>query len=1061
LEELNADVEGEIHTFQFKQRQLADIGINGLFQERQFNGDISINDRLIQADFGGKINFDTLVPVFNFDLKLKHTHLAKLGLMQVDTSAVLASNIRLNFTGKTLDDIRGSIRLDSTQLSYMGASYFMESLQLQTGSDDFNNRTIALNSDYVDGDVKGQFLLRTINASFQSFLGNYLPNVFMPNEEQLAASEQMDWDIRFKDLSDILPLFQKPIDVAQNGRWQGEYSAEDKQLSSNFLLDRASYQGIIFDSLYLDVHSSEPGLSAKLSVSSLIFKEKTKQDTLGLSIDNLVLSSLMHNDSIHFLIDWNNNFKALKNYANIDGDVRFSEMPEINLKLNKADIVINDTSWYIHPENTFKLINNKLLFDKVGFYSGSQKIEVAGAIDQQSEQALKLSFNHFYLSNFDILLNYKGVDLNGQIDGNIQFVNLSKSFDFLADLKVLNLMVNNEHIGNATINSKRNIDKSIFVNAEIVKPLKNNQVKKPLVFKGYFLPENSVNSLDFNLMLNELPVQVASPFLYRFVDEFSGTASGNVRVSGTPAEPGLQGSVNLNEVGFRIIYLNTHYTLSADAVIDNRFIDLRNADLRDDFNNKAQLYGGLFHNHLKDFGVDLSVWPDNFMGLNTRKGMNSLFYGTAFASGTVDINGMFDAVELNMNLTANRNSAVVIPINLTADVSDIEYINFINPVDTLPEKQQERKQIKELSNFSLNMDLSLTPDARVEIILPEELGNIQGEGYGDLNLNLNRAGNFTMAGDYQVNKGSFLFTVKNVYKKRFDLEDGGTISWTGDPYAGELNMKAIYHVKTSLNTLGMSQDTSFRTRVPVDCIIGLKDEILNPQVKFSFAFPNSSEEVKQTVYSQIDTTNQAEMSQQMLSLLVLNSFSFSSATGNENFASGVGGSSLQLVANQLSNWLSQISKDVDVGIKYRPGGAITNEEVEVALSTQLFDERVSIDGNFGYQNLNNVPSTNTSNIVGDINVEVKMTKDGRFRMKAFNRTNAIDMDNIAPYTQGVGVFYRKEFNTFKDLFKRKKKKKKSEENTEESKKEEPLPDDQSGANTANNSTSTEEANARK
>jgi hypothetical protein len=360
----------------------------------------------------------------------------------------------------------------------------------------------------------------------------------------------------------------------------------------------------------------------------------------------------------------------------------------------------------------------------------------------------------------------------------------------------------------------------------------------------------------------------------------------------------------------------------------------------------------------------------------------------------------------------------------------MEFITFVNHKDTLPEKF-EIKQIKELSNFSLNMDLSLNPNARVEIILPEDLGNIQGEGYGDLNLNMNRAGNFTMAGDYQINKGSFLFTVKNVYKKRFDLVTGSSISWTGDPYAGELGMKAIYHVKTSLNTLGATQDTSFRSRVPVDCVIGLNGPILNPRVKFGFEFPNSPEEVRQFVFSQIDTTNDAEMSQQMLSLLVLNSFSFSSATGNADFASNVSGSSLQLVANQLGNWLSQISNDLDVGIKYRPGGIITNDEVEVALSTQLFDDRVSIDGNFGYQNLENMPSSNTSNIVGDINVEVKITKDGRFRLKAFNRTNIVDLfDNIAPYTQGVGVFYRKEFNFFRDLFLKKEEVEIEEENTE-------------------------------
>ncbi len=617
------------------------------------------------------------------------------------------------------------------------------------------------------------------------------------------------------------------------------------------------------------------------------------------------------------------------------------------------------------------------------------------------------------------------------INGDIQFINVLKKIDFLADIQVNNFKINEEVIGDVNINSKRNLDKSIFINAEIKKTLSNNTIQKPLVFEGLYFPNKYDSSLDFSLYLNQLPVQVASPFLYKWVDNLKGSASGNIIVKGNLKQPDIKGDIKLDAIEFKIFYLNTKYTLSANAAIDNSFIDLRDTDLRDENGNKAALYGGLFHTHLKDFGVDLSIWPQDFMGLNTRKGMNSLFYGKAFVSGTVDINGLFkEAIELDINVEASRGSEMVIPISLVADISEMEFITFVNHKDTLPEKF-EIKQIKELSNFSLNMDLSLNPNARVEIILPEDLGNIQGEGYGDLNLNMNRAGNFTMAGDYQINKGSFLFTVKNVYKKRFDLVTGSSISWTGDPYAGELGMKAIYHVKTSLNTLGATQDTSFRSRVPVDCVIGLNGPILNPRVKFGFEFPNSPEEVRQFVFSQIDTTNDAEMSQQMLSLLVLNSFSFSSATGNADFASNVSGSSLQLVANQLGNWLSQISNDLDVGIKYRPGGIITNDEVEVALSTQLFDDRVSIDGNFGYQNLENMPSSNTSNIVGDINVEVKITKDGRFRLKAFNRTNIVDLfDNIAPYTQGVGVFYRKEFNFFRDLFLKKEEVEIEEENTE-------------------------------
>jgi hypothetical protein len=1022
LEDLLANVKGKINTFQFKGTALEDIEINGTFRERQFTGDIAINDELIQAKFAGSVNLDTIVPSFNFNLGLANTHLDQLGLIPNDSSLVLASNIQFNFIGSTLDNIRGEIKMENTKLFYGKNQFLMKDLRIRTVSELNKNRTIKIFSDFVDGEMSGEFQLSDLKSNLVVFLSNYLPHLFSENEELTPKlSNTIRWDFKFKDVSPLLQMLYPQVNVSENSQWYGNFDAAKKLITSQINIKEAEYQGVLFDNVQLDINSDSKILRSKFNARSLIFKEESENDTLRLSIDNVSLIAEAAKDSLQFKLNWDNKSKIIKNTGSINGLVDLNRSPLINVRFSKADLVINDSIWKINPQNFLEFNKNEFSFKNLEFYSGQQQIEIVGKVDNSQEQILLLSFNNFNLSNFDILLNYKGVDIDGLIDGEMQFVNLTKNTEFLVNMNVDKLVVNKEKIGKAVINSKRNLDKSIFVNAEIIKIENGIIVQKPLILEGFYFPAGSNNNLDFLLYLNQLPVEVASPFLALWVDELGGYATGSVNISGNKNKPDFKGVINLKDVDFRIIYLNTKYKLNANAAIDNYSIDLQDVDLRDTFKNRAMVYGGLVHDHFRNFGVDLTILPKNFMGLNTTKGMNSLYYGKAFASGAVAIKGPFDAVELDITLESNRGSEMVIPINLTADVSEIEFINFVNH-RIKEEEPIEKKQIRELATFSLNMDLVITPNAKIEIILPEDLGNIQGYGYGDLNLNLNRAGNFTMAGDYQVNKGSFLFTVKNVYKKRFDLVEGGTISWDGDPYAGELNMKAIYHVKTSLNTLGIMQDTSFRNRVPVNCVIGLKDAILNPSVKFGFEFPNSPEEVRQLVFSQIDTTNDAEMSQQMLSLLVLNSFSFASATGNDNFASSVGGSSLQLVANQLSNWLSQLNYGVDVGIKYRPGGTITNEEVEVALSTQLFDDRVTIDGNFGYQNLSGNPQSNTSNIVGDINVEVKLAKDGRFRLKAFNRTNTVDLfDNIAPFTQGVGVFYRKEFNFFKDLYRRKEK----------------------------------------
>jgi hypothetical protein len=291
-----------------------------------------------------------------------------------------------------------------------------------------------------------------------------------------------------------------------------------------------------------------------------------------------------------------------------------------------------------------------------------------------------------------------------------------------------------------------------------------------------------------------------------------------------------------------------------------------------------------------------------------------------------------------------------------------------------------------------------------------------------LKLAMGPTGDPTMFGTYTMNAGTFYFTLKNLISRTFQIKQGGTISWSGDMYDANINLKAVYQVKpllSSLPTVSATDSSVFNERVPVDCVIGLTGDLFNPMIRFSLDMPDVTEEqIRTLVYNSIDTTNEAVMNQQMISLLVLNSFSFN--TGS-NVASSMGISSYDILTNQLNNWLSQISNEFDIGVNYQKGDASAPEQLEVALSTQLFNNRILVNGNFGVGNYKEAEKT--SNIVGDVMVEYKITEDGRLRVRAYNKTNTYDLINDnAPYTQGVGVSYKKDFNRFRDIFQRKKKK---------------------------------------
>ena len=305
------------------------------------------------------------------------------------------------------------------------------------------------------------------------------------------------------------------------------------------------------------------------------------------------------------------------------------------------------------------------------------------------------------------------------------------------------------------------------------------------------------------------------------------------------------------------------------------------------------------------------------------------------------------------------------------------------------------------------------------LIFDQKIGDvIEGYGEGTITMKISPAEDLRMWGNFTIESGKYLFTMQNVINKPFSIEKGGVIRWSGDPYDALIDISAVYTKRVGLYDL--FQDSSFKKLTPVDLRLHLTEQLFNPNISFDIKVQNVDPNTETQVKRLINT--EEEMYRQAVALLVMNRFTTPSEVSNKSTVSSgsvVGVNAYEMLSNQLSNWASQISNQVNVGLNYRPGDALTSEELQVALSTSLFNDRVTIDGNVGVANTGtNTTNQNTSNLVGDFTVEVKASKDGHVRFKAFNRSNNNSLINNvnSQYTQGVGAFYRVEFNTFSELY---------------------------------------------
>jgi hypothetical protein len=413
------------------------------------------------------------------------------------------------------------------------------------------------------------------------------------------------------------------------------------------------------------------------------------------------------------------------------------------------------------------------------------------------------------------------------------------------------------------------------------------------------------------------------------------------------------------------------------------------------------------------------------MVLNTKPKDNNLFYGTAYATGVTTIKTGSSSLSFDISAKTGRYTKISIPLNSSETISEYSFITFTD-ADSLAREATNTKTSPPATNtvlgMDLNIDLEITPDAEVKLIFDEKVGDeITGTGSGNLNIKLDQKGNFGIYGDYTIEGGTYLFTLKNILNKKFKVENGGKISFNGDIDNAEIDMKAIYTANALLSTL--LQDDKYNERTDVECQINLSGKLFNPVVRLDIYLPRADESTRSLVKNSI--TTEEELSRQFLYLLVMNSFYSNTSSSNQGSSTTQTGTSAmavtttEMVSNQLSNWLSQISNDFDVGFNYRPGGYtdINPSEVELAFRTQLLNDKVTINGNFDVRGANS--STNTDNLTGDFEVEYKLTE--KIRLKVFNRFNNPYAGKQSDYTQGFGIFYRQEFDKFSNLFRKKEK----------------------------------------
>jgi len=489
----------------------------------------------------------------------------------------------------------------------------------------------------------------------------------------------------------------------------------------------------------------------------------------------------------------------------------------------------------------------------------------------------------------------------------------------------------------------------------------------------------------------------------------SGEINGELESHWKSGELEISGTIQTDSLRTFVPALGTDYSIAADVQIDPGFIQINQGKITDRNGSNAMLNGTAYHKGFKewdlDFGIDASSSPIELMNLLPKQA--SYYYGTGIGTGDINIAGFGTELLIEANIAAKKGTDFALPLDAVSDASYAQFIQFQTNESVATAAVQEGT----FSNVTLAIGLDVEPEATARIVFNQSTGEeILGKTKGHLDLRVDDFEDINLKGSLEVTEGTYYFTLQNLINKTFNIVPGGTIEWYGDPYAAQIDLLTSYETRARLDPI-LPDEPNLPGRVPVELLLSLNGALFQPEIGFNIKVPKADSRLEILIEGAL--LNEEELQRQALSLLVMNQFisqdPLTSALGGFQGA----GHSSAFLANQLGHWISQISPGMDLGLDYSNDDLSGEQELALALSTQLFNERLRLEGAFGAQSAGQISTDDIQ--VQDVTISYDLDRRGQYQVTGQSKSNQSMINALdGSSTQGVGIRMRHEFNRWGD-----------------------------------------------
>ncbi len=1003
--DFEGDVEGNISSINIKDYLYSNILLEGSFNKKLFEGQVSLDDPNAKFSFQGVFDASREKLSGEFGLNIDHLNLHNLHLIKSYPDLDIACQIRSNFSAENFDTETTELLIDSIWLSKTDEKYFLKKFYVKSSVSDTIN-TITIDSHLMQGIIKGDHYFRGIQQSFGNIFGQYV-SLLAPKQKSEPNPKANNFVFYFSNF---------------NINSLAEFLTIDFEISPYSSI--AGFYNDITEKFRMEV-SSPYIRNGKTSVKNFYFLANNPENAIDLFASTqfgdetkLQLESRTSNDSVLINLDWNNS-----DFVGTLGAVSLLKQNNegkllLDINLVPSDMWIQNTEWNIH-EGKIRTDLKTINISDFSIKSNDKYININGIASESIHDSIIVDLRQIPLFSIMSLVGVTDPKLESSVSGRAVVYSAFKELILNLNIDAQDFTFNNSLWGNVKARSNWDHQAKVLY-ADFLISKANDTVAS---VKGSYRKD----SLDFRADARQLPLDFLRYYLDSSVKNISGIGTGKVHLFGSFKQFKMDGDVMVNNGQFDVDFLKTTYQFSDIVHLKPTEIRFDNIQVFDKNKNTGTVTGRITHNSFKDMRFNFNIACKNLMAMNTTAKDNPEFYGKAFATGTVLINGNSDQISFNINAKSEPNTRVVIPMQGSENASENSFIKYVNNHTVIVQEEgivksskKKRKSSGSESSTVLKMSIQLeaTPDAAIVLITDPFTGDsVRATGNGNLRLDYASNADMKLSGNYTVEKGSYIFSLQEVIRKPFTIKQGSSLSWNGDPSHPVVNIDAIYTVPSVslLNILDQADlDGLSRTNVPVNCLLNLTGDLMQPNIKFDIEIPSEAE-VERRVKAVINTDEM--MNREILALLLANQFyrpDYLAPTGGD---SNLGMSLLaSTVSGQLNSMLGQLGDKFNIGLNAQVAQD-NSSEYDVAFQYQP-NSRLIISSNVGYHSNTATTNSSSSNFTGDLDIEYKLTRSGKWRAKAYTHSadnNYYDTNGDMKMTQGVGIMYREDFNKFSEV----------------------------------------------